>query len=719
MTQGSFLSISELESGFWHLELCHPSGVNILGSQAIHELGAALKQLLNQAATTASLKGLLLSSRHEDFVLGADIKEFIPLFLSNEESIYQQLVKTHEIFNALENLPAVTVCAIKGLCLGGGLELALCCDYRIASPDAKLSFPETRLGIMPGFGGTVRFSRLVGVDNAVEWIASAKEYDALASLKVGAIDAIAEQDLHTQALSMLKAAQGQTLNWSKKRQQKQLPLQLAKHEMLMTFESCKAAVGSKAGKHYPAPLASVTCMQKHAAMPIEQALLLEAREFTKLARSETSKNLISLFLADQFLKKKAKGLSQEVPDINRVAVLGAGIMGGGIAGQAAKKGILSLMKDINHASVQLGLNEAARVYGGALARGKMTAEQVAESLNRIWPTLSYGDFAQAEVVIEAVVENPKVKAQVFAELSQQLTDDCIIASNTSSIPISMLAKSVAKPENFAGLHFFNPVHRMPLVEVIRGPKTSDQTIAKLVKLASQMGKSVVVVNDCPGFFVNRVLFPYFAGFLHLLAMGQDFERIDRVMTDFGWPMGPANLLDVVGLDTAMHASAVMASAFPDRMLNAKDTPLAELFAAEMLGQKNGQGFYLYQPDAKGKVKPQANPEAKELLASGSQPPMSDEDIIARVMIPMAFETLRCLQEGIVATATEADMALIYGLGFPPFRGGICHWMDAQGLAKLVAQAKEFQDSPIYGIPDQWQNQSPLYAQVNPKVGGNA
>lgn len=710
MYQGAHVRLLALDNHCYHIQWHSAQGANILGAQAIGELSQLLMELRQLQP-----RGLMMSSAEQDFMLGADINEFIPLFSKSEETIYAQIMRTHAVFAQLENLDCPTVCMVNGLCLGGGLELALCCDMRLATSNAKFSFPETRLGILPGFGGTVRFSRLVGVDNAVEWIASAKEYSAKQALAVGAIDGLALQIGSESALAMLDDAIQGKLNWAQKRRQKQGPLTLAKHESLMAFETGKAMVAAQAGKHYPAPLASVICMQKHGALQLTPALAVEAREFAKIAKTSTAGYLIALFQADQYVKKISKELTNQQQDVQRLAVVGAGIMGGGIAAQAAKKGIISHLKDVQEHSLQLGLNEAANVFERAHSRGKMPLSTLTQALNRIRPTLNYSDFATAEVVIEAVVESPAIKKKVFAELSQVLSADAIIASNTSSIPISTLVSGVSRPENFAGLHFFNPVHRMPLVEVIRTPLTSDATVATLVKLARQMGKTALVVKDCPGFFVNRVLFPYFAGFFSLLALGQDFRHIDAVMTDFGWPMGPAHLLDVVGLDTAYHASDVMAAAFPDRMLGAQSTLLHTLYQAGMRGQKNQQGFYCYQEDAKGRLQPIENAQAVALLyPNGGAAVMSHEDIVARMMIPMAFETLRCLQEGIVASAQEADLALVYGLGFPPFHGGICHWMDRHGLAKLVSLAQRFQaDSLIYQVPDQWQSLPIFY----PALGG--
>ena len=374
-------------------------------------------------------------------------------------------------------------------------------------------------------------------------------------------------------------------------------------------------------------------------------------------------------------------------------MLGAGIMGGGIAYQSASKGTPILMKDINEHGIEQGLAEAAKLLVGRVDKGRMTAAKMAEVLNGIRPTLSYGDFGHVDLVVEAVVENPKVKQAVLAEVEDQVKEDTILASNTSTISISLLAKALKRPENFVGMHFFNPVHMMPLVEVIRGEKSSEQAIATTVAYAKKMGKNPIVVNDCPGFLVNRVLFPYFGGFAKLVSAGVDFVRIDKIMEKFGWPMGPAYLMDVVGIDTGHHGRDVMAEGFPDRMKDDRRSAVDVLYEAKRLGQKNGKGFYAYETDKRGKQKKVADPSVLEVLKPivYEQREVTDEDIINWMMIPLCLETVRCLEDGIVETAAEADMGLVYGIGFPPFRGGALRYIDSIGVAQFVALADQYAD----------------------------
>ncbi|MDH4256425.1 MAG: fatty acid oxidation complex subunit alpha FadB, partial [Gammaproteobacteria bacterium] len=578
------------------------------------------------------------------------------------------------------------------VCLGGGLELALACDYRVMSTAASVGFPEVKLGIFPGFGGSVRMPRIIGVDNAVEWICAGADKKADAALKDGAVDAVvAPEQLRDAALSMLQQCIAGKLDWKGRRATKLAPIKLNQMEMTMAFTSSMAVVGAQAGTNYPAPMLAIKNMQEAATLGRDAALEVEARYFAKAAITPQANALIGVFLADQGVKKAAGAWEKKSrKEIKQAAVLGAGIMGGGIAYQAAYKGTPIVMKDIRDDALALGMNEAGKLLAKQVEKGRMTPARMSETLSRIRPTLNYGDFGSVDIVIEAVVENPRVKKAVFAELEGLVRDDTIIASNTSTISISLLAEGLKRPQNFVGMHFFNPVNMMPLVEVIRGKQSSEEAVAATVKLASQMGKTPVVVNDCPGFFVNRVLFPYFAGFHMLLRDGADFLGVDKAMEKFGWPMGPAYLMDVVGMDTAVHAAAVMAEGFPDRMSHEWKNTTQVLVANQRYGQKNGKGYYVYAPDKKGRPKKSVDPATYDLLKDVVAPrrEFTPEEIVARCMVPMVNEVARCLEEKIVASPYEADMSLLYGIGFPPFRGGACRYIDQTGVASFLATADQ-------------------------------
>lgn len=698
--QGKAIQVHALSDG--NVELIFDregQAVNVLSTDTIKELGEAVAAI----QAKSDIKGLLMSSAKEAFIVGADITEFHGIFGETEEFLVEMNLKVHELFNSIEDLPFPTVTAINGLALGGGCEMLLTTDFRVMADTAKIGLPETKLGIVPGWGGCVRLPRLIGADNAIEWIAGGTENRADVALKMGAADAVvSKENLRDAALDILAQAQAGNLDWQARREQKKAPLKLNPIESMMVFETAKGFVAGKAGPHYPAPVEAIKAIQKGATASREKAQLVEAKTFAKMAKTDVCYNLVGLFLNDQLVKKKATAYQKQVDPVKKAAVLGAGIMGGGVAYQSASKGTPIMMKDINEAALQLGLKEASKLLGGQLKRKRITAEQMAEALGRIRPTLSYGDFADVELTVEAVVENAKVKASVLAELENHVADDAIIASNTSTISINSLAKNLKRPENFCGMHFFNPVHRMPLVEVIRGEKSSEKAIAATVTYAKQMGKTPIVVNDCPGFLVNRILFPYFGGFIGLVEQGADFRRVDKVMEKFGWPMGPAYLLDVVGLDTAVHANDVMAEGFPDRMKREDKTVLNAMYDAGRLGQKNSTGFYKYEEDRKGKPQ-KKNDETTDALIQPlvkANEELTDEQIIARMMVPLCLETVRCLEDNIVGTPAEADMALIYGIGFPPFRGGALRYIDAMGVQAFVDLADSLAElGPLYVATD--------------------
>jgi len=471
-------------------------------------------------------------------------------------------------------------------------------------------------------------------------------------------------------------------------------------EQMMAFESARGVIGAKAGPHYPSPMLVLKTIQKSCTMTRDKALAVESKAFAKLAVNDVTASLVGLYLKDQHVKKVAKKYIEAAEPVKQAAVLGAGIMGGGVAYQSASRGTPIIMKDINEAALTLGMDEATKLLGGQLKRGRIDAVKMAKVITQITPTLSYGDFNRVDLVVEAVVENVKVKKSVLAEVEKHLADDAVLTSNTSTISITELATALEKPESFCGMHFFNPVHRMPLVEVIRGEKTSESTIARTVAYAKAMGKTPVVVNDCPGFLVNRVLFPYFGGFSGLLESGADFTKVDKVMERFGWPMGPAYLLDVVGIDTAFHADAVMAEGFPDRMAHSNENAIDRMFKLERLGQKNQKGFYRYETDKRGKPKKIVDEEVTGLLDGvlGDAKEFTDEEIIERMMIPLCIETARCVEEGIVASAAEADIGLIYGIGFPPFLGGAMNYMDQMGLAAFCDMADKYADLGLMYVP---------------------
>ena len=689
--QGNRITVTMLEDGIANMQYnAENESVNKFDA----ETNKQFAEVVNALEKADDVKGLIVTSSKSVFIAGADITEFVASFKQPEEEIKDWVININDAFNRFEDLPFPKVAAINGAALGGGCEMTLVCEYRVMSDKAIIGLPETQLGIFPGFGGTVRTTRVIGIDNALELIATGTPKKALDALKLGLVDAtVAADDLQDAAIDLVKKCISGELDWKAKREEKLVPVKLNQLEQAMAFNSAKGMIFAKANpKQYPAPALAIAAMEKHVNLPRDKAIEVEAAGFAKAAKTPQAESLVGLFLSDQLVKKLAKQHSKKAHEINEAAVLGAGIMGGGIAYQAASKGLPIIMKDIKSEQLDLGMGEASKLLGKMVERGKMTPVKMGETLSRIRPTLNYGDFAETDIVIEAVVENPNVKRAVLKEVEGLVKDDCILASNTSTISITFLAEALERPENFVGMHFFNPVSRMPLVEVIRGEKSSEEAISTTVALATKMGKVPVVVNDCPGFLVNRVLFPYFGAFDLLLKQGADFAHVDKVMEKFGWPMGPAYLIDVVGLDTGVHGAEVMAEGFPDRMKPDYKGAIELLYENKRLGQKNGVGFYKYEMDKRGKPKKVADEATYELLKTttdSDKQAFDDQAIIDRTMLAFCNETVRCLEDNIVSTPSEADMAMIMGVGFPPFRGGPCRYIDQMGLDNYLALCEKY------------------------------
>ena len=487
---GTAITVKLIEDGIAELNFnLDGESVNKFNRVTLEDLKAATAAIKGNS----DVKGVLVTSGKDCFIVGADITEFGDAFKLPEEEIVDWILSGNEIFNAIEDLPVPTLTSINGIALGGGFEMCLSTDFRVMSEKAKVGLPEVKLGLMPGFGGTVRLSRVIGADNAIEWICMGAENRADKALKMGAVDAVvAPEALREQSIAMLKSAIAGELNYEARRAVKTGKGLLNSMESMMVFETAKGFVKGQTKGHYPAPIEAIKVMQKHHNLTRDKALAVEAKGFAKLAKTTESQALIGLFNNDQLLKKKAKEYDAIAKPTNKAAVLGAGIMGGGIAYISALKGTPILMKDIAEAGIELGLTEANKLLSKRVERKKMKPLAMGEALNRIRPTLSYAEFGDVDVVVEAVVENPKVKGIVLAEVEQHVGENAIIASNTSTISIDFLAKSVKRPESFLGMHFFNPVHMMPLVEIIRGEKTSEEAVATTVAYAKKMGKTPVV-----------------------------------------------------------------------------------------------------------------------------------------------------------------------------------------------------------------------------------
>jgi len=689
MYAGKKLSLTQLDKGI--VELCFDAqgaSVNVFNNATVAELNQALDIL----TATDGVKGLLLTSAKSVFVAGADISEFGELFGQPADTIQAFFHANNDNMNRIEDLPFPSVVAINGFALGGGLEVCLAADFRVISSKAKLGLPETGLGIIPGWGGTLRSARIMGLETAMAWNASARHQGVGVALEAGLVDQVAEpEQLRDAALAMLNNAMTDSADYLTRRAEKTGPMDVSAERAAELAAAAKAQF-CKRMPQLIAPAAVIDLIAKAASVGRTEAVAMEGELFAKLANSEQARALVGNFMNDQYVKRVSKQYAKSATlTLDKVAVIGAGIMGGGIAYQNALRNMPVVMKDIAEEALTLGMGEATNLLNKKVRQGRMSEEQKAAILALITPSLELNSLEGSKVIVEAVVENPKIKSAVLAELETSLAPGGVLVSNTSTISISRLAQSLKQPEQFAGLHFFNPVHAMPLVEVIRGEKTSDQTVADLVAYSLALGKQPVVVNDCPAFLVNRVLFPYFHGFELLIRDGADFQQVDQAMQTWGWPMGPAYLGDVIGIDTLCHCLEVLAEDFPERLPLLPESILAKMHSNQRFGQKNGVGFYDYQKDDKGRPARTTSAAAEALIAEcrTDKAEFCAEDIVIRTMLPMAIEMARCIEEGIVASPAEADMSLLMGLGFPAFRGGVLRWMDEVGLATLCEWSQRF------------------------------
>ncbi|MGH7553841.1 MAG: 3-hydroxyacyl-CoA dehydrogenase NAD-binding domain-containing protein, partial [Longimicrobiales bacterium] len=639
---------------------------------------------IESRSSSGSIRALIVRSGKEAaFIAGADVNEIRGVTTPAEGEAASR--EGQRIFRRLELLRVPTIAAVDGICLGGGLELILACGHRIASdrPETRLGLPEVRLGIIPGFGGTTRLPRLVGLREALPLILTGKPIPARKAQRIGLVDeAVPPQILYERAAALaVEATQGKTRRKKRQPLTARLLNQSAPGRALVLTQARKQVLRETRG-HYPAPLVALETISKSLGAPLERAFDYEARALGSLIPTPVSKNLIHVFELMEAAKRA--GPKARPRDVEQVGVLGAGVMGGGIAQLLAANDVFVRLKDIRADAVGQGLRHARELFDKAVERGRMKGRDAQRHMDHIVPTLDYSGFGTVDLVIEAVVERLDVKKDVLSEVESRVPEACVLTSNTSSLSITEMQSALDRPDDFCGMHFFNPVHRMPLVEVIRGKRTSDEAVSTVFALARRLDKTPIIVNDGPGFLVNRILSPYLNEAGWLLAEGASIKKIDEALLDFGMPMGPLRLLDEIGLDVARHAGNVMYEAFGERMKPAP--PLEKLGAHALLGRKGNRGFYLYDgrketPNAQVYQILQGSPRLHEDVSS--------EEICARTVFSMVNEAARTLADGIVRGAGDVDLGMITGTGFPPFRGGLLRYADSLGLATVLARLEAF------------------------------
>lgn len=645
-----------------------------------------LQEIVEELHTkSGEISGVIFHS-HKDgcFLAGADIN--LIASMKTEADAADGSERGQTIYNRIEDLTVPTVVCVDGVCLGGGLELALSCKSIIASnsPKTSLGLPEVKLGIIPGFGGTYRLPRKIGLPNALDMILTGKTLRADKAKRIGLVDEVYPRE-------KLLAMAPNFFNRKAKAKSLQESMKELATENFVTrkiiFQKVRESVLKKTNGFYQAPLKILDVMDSGMMKGRTSYLAGEAQAFGELAISEQSKNLQHIYFMSEAVKKyQGPKSSKSLPVLARGAALGAGTMGGGIAWLMADAGMQPIMKDLSVDALNLGLKQSSQNFAGALKRKKISPDEFERKQRSITAQLDYSGFQKTDLVIEAVVENMDIKKKVFAETEKYVSKECLLTSNTSSLSVQEMSHALEHPERFAGLHFFNPVHLMPLVEIIIHDKIAPETIEALHKWVLRVKKTPVIVKDGPGFLVNRILVPYLNEAAYLLEEGVSLKDLDQAALNFGMPMGPARLIDEVGIDVAVKVGKILHEGLGER---AHPSKLSSVLSEKgMLGKKNSKGFYLY--DEKGKVTG-TNPEAEELLPKEKKK-MSEADLQMRLFLPMINEAASILRDGIVNSASDVDMGLIFGIGFPPFRGGLLRYADSQGLDKIHNALKNFSET---------------------------
>ena len=650
--------------------------LNVLGRAILAELEA----LLSEIEARVDVRGVVLrSGKADNFIAGADIKDFVRIRSALEGETLSRAAQA--LLDRLERLGLPVVAAIHGACLGGGLELALACRYRIASDDPKtaLGLPEVTLGLVPGAGGTQRLPRLVGLAKSLDVILTGRRLSARRALALGLVDDVVPGVVLDGAArrAALALADGGLVP---RRRGISLLERLLRP---LIFRKARASVLAKSGGHYPAPLSAIEAVREGTARPLAEGLAIEARRFGQVAVSPVSRALVSVFFATQEIKKDV-GIPEGTAarEVRKLAVVGAGLMGAGIAAAAAEAGVLVRLKDASSPALAKGLRYARGVFDERRRRGSLTAREVGRRMDRMAPTLDDTGLRRADLVIEAVFEDLELKRRVLAAAEAAIGDDCVFASNTSSLPIGEIGRDARRKTRVLGMHFFSPVHRMPLLEVIVTNDTDAWATATAVAFGRRLGKHVIVVRDGPGFYTTRALFPYLNEATRLVEEGAAVEAVDRAMTAFGFPVGPLALIDEVGIDVGSKISKVLHHSFGDRMEPPES--LARVVEDGRQGRKNGRGFYVYG----GKGKKRVDPSIYGLVPGGPERRAYEERVLQdRCVFALLNEAVLCLQEGILRSPRDGDVGMVFGLGFPPFLGGPFRYLDHLG-ARFATEVLE-------------------------------
>ncbi len=659
--------------------------VNTLGPAVVEEFTA----LLDRIERDSDIRALVfMSGKAENFIAGADIQQFTTI---NSATDGEALSRSGQaVMDRIERLRAPMVAAIHGACLGGGLEMALASAYRIATdhPKTVLALPEVTLGVIPGAGGTQRLPRTVGLRNALDMILTGRNVRAKKALRMGLIDELVHPSILREVAvdRARQLADGKIAREGRKRRSRgitNLALEGNPLGRRVVFNKAHAGVVEKTHGHYPAPLAAIEAVRAGYDQGAERGFAEEARLFGEMAVTEVCRQLIYLFFATTALKKdNGVGVPVDPLPVDKIGILGAGFMGAGIASVAAGRGTVVRLKDADTARVARGLRAVNEVLREQLVKKRITPRELDDQLSLVGGTVDYSGFQNVDLVVEAVFEDLALKQQVLREAEEVIPGDAIYASNTSTIPIGRIAEASKRAEQVLGMHFFSPVHKMPLLEVIVTGTTTAVVTATAVAYGKKLGKHVIVVNDGPGFYTTRTLAAFMNEAGHLLDEGVAIDALDRALVDFGFPVGPITLMDEVGLDVGAKVGQVLLEAFGERLSPAAS--LARVVAAGRVGRKGGKGFYLY--DSPGGKKRGVDESVYELLPTGSnrvEVPVAEMQ--QRCVLAMVNEAARCLEEGILRSERDGDVGAVFGIGFPPFRGGPFRYVKTVGANNIVRQ----------------------------------
>ncbi len=683
-TANSFsLQIRDDQIGVITMDIAGES-MNVLKAAFADEIS----NLLTEIKANSQLKGLVfISGKPDSFIAGADISMLDGCASAAEAEAIGRMGQ--QMFDQLEQLAIPLVAAIHGPCLGGGLELAMACHARVATTDPKtvLGLPEVQLGLLPGSGGTQRLPRLVGLQKALDMILTGKQLRAVQAKKAGLVDEVVPNSI------LLDAAVKRALQGKPKREQLKLNLvgkvlERTPFGRNVLFNQARKQTLKKTQGNYPAPLKILDVVKTGVDSGMQAGLAAEAKAFGELCMTTESAALRSLFFATTQMKKESGAGTTKPGKVRKAAVLGGGLMGGGIANvTATKAGIPVRIKDINQQGISNALKYSYSLLEKKYKRRFISKAEMQKQLLLMTGSTDYSGFHDADIVVEAVFEDLALKQQMVADIEQHCANHTIFASNTSSLPIAQIAAKAARPENVIGLHYFSPVDKMPLVEVIAHEKTSAATIATTVAFARKQGKTPIVVKDGAGFYVNRILALYMNEAANILLEGEPVEKIDKALVKFGFPVGPVTLLDEVGIDVGAKISPILAKELGERFV----APAAfdKLLSDGRKGKKTEKGFYLYGKNAK-RGKKLVDDSVYQVLGVTPAPRLNSDEIASRCIVQMLNEAVRTLEEGIIASARDGDIGAIFGIGFPPFLGGPFRYIDQLGAANLLAQLRNLE-----------------------------